>query len=99
MRAKNLDITLDLQVRLPEDIDINSVLSSTKIAINDITISLGEEVNIDDPRFTEENASIGLWMPHHFLKKIGAGIYFLDPFDPNKIPVLFVHGVSGNPNQ
>ena len=94
---KNLKIALDPKTCLPEHIDINSVLSATKVVISDIKISLGEEVSIEDPRFTEENASLGLWQPLRFLREVGFGIYFLDPFDPNKTPVIFVHGASGNP--
>jgi pimeloyl-ACP methyl ester carboxylesterase len=28
---------------------------------------------------------------------VGAGVYFLEPYDPKKIPVLFVHGAMGHP--
>jgi pimeloyl-ACP methyl ester carboxylesterase len=31
------------------------------------------------------------------LEDIGAGIYFLEPYDPKRIPVLFVHGIGGTP--
>jgi pimeloyl-ACP methyl ester carboxylesterase len=27
----------------------------------------------------------------------GGGIYFLEPYDPDKIPILFVHGATGSP--
>ena len=92
-----LDIALSPKTRLPEHVNINSALSSTKIVIDDITIRLGEEIDIDDPIFTKKNASMGLWEPLRFLREVGFGIYFLDPFDPDKIPVIFVHGVGGYP--
>ena len=57
----------------------------------------GEIVTLDDPRFSEENAKMGLWTPVRFLKKFGIDVYFLEPYDPNKIPVLFVHGAAGHP--
>jgi pimeloyl-ACP methyl ester carboxylesterase len=28
-----------------------------------------------------------------------AGIWFLEPYDPARVPVLFVHGIAGNPQQ
>ncbi len=58
---------------------------------------LGTVVNIDDPRFCEENGKLGLWNPLRFLFDVGAGIYFLEAYDPQKIPVLFVHGAVGHP--
>jgi len=32
-----------------------------------------------------------------FVRQVGAGVYFLEPYDPNKVPVLFVHGALGHP--
>jgi len=62
-------------------------------------MQLGTIVDIDDPRFTQENGDLGLWDPLRFLFEVGAGIYFLEPYDPKKIPVLFVHGATGYPAQ
>lgn len=59
----------------------------------------GEVVTLDDPRFTAENGSLGMWKPSKFMKTIESGIYFLEPYNPDKIPVLFVHGVGGNPSE
>lgn len=58
---------------------------------------LGEIVGLDDPRFSEESATLGLWDPLRFLFEVGAGVYFLEDYDPEKIPVLFVHGAMGHP--
>lgn len=59
----------------------------------------GEVVTLDDPRFTAENGTLGMWEPSTFMKTIESGIYFLEPYNPSKIPVLFVHGVGGNPSE
>lgn len=58
---------------------------------------LGEVTRMDDPRFSDETARRGLWQPADFLRDVGAGVYFLEPYDPNKTPVLFVHGALGQP--
>jgi pimeloyl-ACP methyl ester carboxylesterase len=58
---------------------------------------VGELTTLDDPRFSDENARIGLWRPVEFLVDVGAGIYFLEPYDPTRTPVLFVHGALGHP--
>jgi pimeloyl-ACP methyl ester carboxylesterase len=57
----------------------------------------GEIVEIADPRFSPENAKLGLWRPVDFLYNVGAGIYFLEECDPRKTPILFVHGINGHP--
>lgn len=58
---------------------------------------LGEVTTMDDPRFSDESARRGLWQPADFLRQVGAGVYFLEPYDPQKVPVLFVHGALGHP--
>ena len=58
---------------------------------------LGEVARMDDPRFSDETARRGLWAPADFLRQVGAGVYFLEPYDPQKTPVLFVHGALGHP--
>jgi pimeloyl-ACP methyl ester carboxylesterase len=57
----------------------------------------GVVTTFDDPRFKEEQASNSLWRPYDFIFDVGPGVYFLEPFDAKKIPVLFVHGINGTP--
>jgi pimeloyl-ACP methyl ester carboxylesterase len=57
----------------------------------------GAIADLGDPRFGMENAKLGFYDIRAFLWKIGSGIYFLEPYDSSKIPVLFVHGVLGHP--
>jgi pimeloyl-ACP methyl ester carboxylesterase len=60
-------------------------------------LQLGAIAKLDDPRFSAENAKLGLWHPLRFLFDVGAGVYFLEAYDPHKIPILFVHGAVGHP--
>jgi pimeloyl-ACP methyl ester carboxylesterase len=57
----------------------------------------GEVVALDDPRFGAASGKLGMWRFADFLFEIGPGIYFLEEHDPDRIPVLFVHGISGYP--
>lgn len=57
----------------------------------------GQLADWDDPVFDEEHGSTGFWKPVTFLKQLGAGIYFMEPYDSKKIPILFVHGAVGTP--
>src|SRR5262249_13877076 len=58
---------------------------------------VGTIVDLSDRRFSNENAKLGLWDPLRFLFDVGAGVYFLEEDDAQKIPVLFVHRARGNP--
>ena len=60
-------------------------------------IKFGQIATLDDKIFSQENAVTGYWKPLTFLRDFGIGVYFLEPYDPDKIPVLFVHGALGTP--
>ncbi|NOX99162.1 MAG: alpha/beta hydrolase [Verrucomicrobia bacterium] len=62
-----------------------------------IPIALGDIANLSDPRFSSERGEQGLWQPADFPVDSGIGIYFLEEYDPNRIPVLFVYGAGGSP--
>ena len=58
---------------------------------------VGEVVKLSDDRFSHDNAESGLWRPFDFLLNSWSGVYFLEPYDPLRVPVLFVHGANGTP--
>jgi pimeloyl-ACP methyl ester carboxylesterase len=57
----------------------------------------GAIADLDDERFADENGKKGFWEPVEFYKEFGGNIYFLEPYDPKKIPILFIHGAGGSP--
>lgn len=59
----------------------------------------GEVLPLTDARFGQATAFEGLWTPWSFIAKHQPGIYFLQSYAPTKIPVLFVHGMSGYPQE
>jgi pimeloyl-ACP methyl ester carboxylesterase len=61
------------------------------------TTAVGELTSLVEDMFSERVAESGLWRPFDFLVDGYAGVYFLEPYDPNRIPVLFVHGINGTP--
>jgi len=62
-----------------------------------LTFVVGGVTSLDSTLFSEEQAKKGLWQPYDFMVDGGAGIHFLEEYDPGRIPVLFVHGVNGTP--
>ena len=59
--------------------------------------NIGTVVTMEDPRFTPENYNNGLWKPIDFLQKAEGGVFFLQEYNENKIPVLLVHGINNGP--
>ena len=57
----------------------------------------GELADLSDPKFDPSREAEGLWKPFDFILDDRPGIYFLEPYNPRKIPVLFVHGIEGTP--
>lgn len=62
-----------------------------------VDVLLGKVTSLDDRRFSREAAAMGMWEPLGYMKSGHAGIFFLEPYDPARIPVLFVHGINGTP--
>lgn len=93
----NLDLTL-----LPPNNTVlekfpNLASPATQEKLRLPKVRFGEIVNLEDSRFTKEKGQLGLWEPLRFMKQVGGGLYFLEQFDPKKIPVLFIHGAGGTP--
>ncbi len=94
-------VVLEINLNIPRkraDIDLpaNFVISRKKPSVLK-SRQAGAVVKLDDERFSAENGSRGLWEPFDFFKKIGGNIFFLEEFDPEKIPILFIHGAGGTP--
>lgn len=64
-----------------------------------LPIIVGEQATLDDKRFTMEVGTMGLWAPFDYAVQVGTGVYFLQPYDPDKIPIVFVAGAGGYPKQ
>jgi uncharacterized alpha/beta hydrolase family protein len=57
----------------------------------------GAKLDLDDELFSNKNGQKDYWEPVKFYKKIGGNIYFLEDYDPKKIPILFIHDATGTP--
>lgn len=62
-----------------------------------IPIACGDVVSLAAPSFSLESGTKGLWAPLTTARLYGLGIYFLEPYQPSKIPVILVHGIGGTP--
>ncbi len=91
-----LERELDPVAMQVHDLAVRSHEEQLLVSLDQVAVD-GEIADLGDPRFGMENGKLGNYDIYTFLWKVGPGIYFLEPYDPNKIPVLFVHGAFGYP--
>ncbi|MDM8516810.1 alpha/beta hydrolase [Desulfobacterales bacterium HSG16] len=94
-------VVAEINISIPEkaqNIDVPSGFEISAVKPHKLYSRLaGAIVDLDDELFSEENGSKGYWEGFTFFKEIGGNIYFLEEYDPQKIPILFIHGVTGTP--
>src|SRR4051812_10951343 len=56
----------------------------------------GALADLDAPQFSAESGKHGYWAPMEYFRTFGGNVYFMEPYDPARTPVLFVHGASGS---
>lgn len=57
----------------------------------------GAPIGLDAAAFSAESGREGYWQPMDFFRRHGGNVYFVEPYDPARTPVLFVHGAVGSP--
>lgn len=80
--------------------EVQEIISSHQIQLNLIPFidNLGRVVSKDDPSLSVAVGEMGLWQPMEFISQGYGGVFFLEPYDADKIPVVFIHGVGGAPD-
>lgn len=101
VEAPAVGVVFDIDIEIPEegrtiDIPHGTAISSDKPE-KLYSRQAGDITSLDDERFSEENGRKGFWEPYTFFKRFGGNIYFLEKYDPEKIPILFIHGAGGSP--
>ena len=87
MTLRPLDVT---ELRMTAERDLSSSLELA-------SVNRGTVARWEDPRFDPEEGREGMWTPLQSFTTHGAGLFFLEPYDANRIPVVFVHGMAGTP--
>lgn len=95
-QAKVLDLTFRTDHKLPAGTTI-AIPKEDKELGRQLDLALGEVDSFDDPDFATDAGGSGLWRPLDFLTHNEPGIYFTEPYDPNRIPVLLIYGIGGTP--
>ncbi|MFH0974921.1 MAG: alpha/beta hydrolase [Spirochaetota bacterium] len=99
---KNNEIRNDINLNIGSS-ELNGIKLPEKFSVQynynsiEYTTYNGQIRKIYSEIFSSDNAKIGWWHPSLFMKAFGANIYLTANYDPSKIPVLFVHGAQGSP--
>jgi uncharacterized alpha/beta hydrolase family protein len=93
--VSGLDFSMDTANPFPKGFPSDIIISSD-ILKKDF-VRLGELTQFEDERLAQSYGVKGYWEPMTFLEEIGVSILFLEVYDPDKIPVLFIHGALGTP--
>jgi len=94
------DIRLSVNSPQPPEfvIDLSpSGLAAPIFSMTCCAAPIGTITTLDNTIFSRKEGESGLWRPFDFISHTRAGIYFLEPYSNDKIPVLFVHGAGGTP--
>lgn len=62
-----------------------------------VELASGRIRSLDHPAFDHAAAQDALWAPLAMLEIGSVGIFFLQPYDSNRIPILFIPGIGGSP--
>jgi pimeloyl-ACP methyl ester carboxylesterase len=101
VRVSAVGVVFDIDIVIPEGGKIIAIPTGSEIASvkpqNLRSRQAGNITDLDDERFAPENGTKGFWEPFSFFKEFGGNIYFIEKYDPEKIPILFIHGATGTP--
>ena len=82
-------LAIEKPISVPEDVTLVShEMPASK--------NIGRVITFDNELFADDLTSLGLWQPVDYINNYGGGLMFLQAYDPNKIPVVFVHGIGGS---
>ncbi|MFN9916367.1 MAG: hypothetical protein ACK53L_27505, partial [Pirellulaceae bacterium] len=90
------------QHRYPCVLELHDPHVSSDIFFADRRVPLQSDLStplaffLDNPQFRDQtNPTLGLINPNKTQKY--SGIYMLEPYDPQRIPVVMVHGLASSP--
>lgn len=92
LRPSNERLDLRLVVERPVDRD---VLTGGRDVVEELPLRVGDVVPLDDDRFSHEAGVAGVWRPRDTAGQYPPGLYLLEDHDPDRTPVVLVHGMSG----
>jgi pimeloyl-ACP methyl ester carboxylesterase len=101
VRVPAVGVVFDIDIKIPNGGRNIVVHHGTEISLPKpqklYSRQAGAVLDLNDEHFSEEYGRKGYWESGSFFKELGGNIYFLEEYDPEKIPILFIHGATGTP--
>lgn len=82
----------DLRLRIDS---VSAVPLMDERLVDDRPFVVGALAELDEERFGPQAGEMSAWRPRDMERLYRPGLYFLEPHDPDRIPVVFVHGLGG----
>lgn len=95
VEAQGNGMVTGLDLRLAMDTPIAELPRAARAFVAHST-QAGAIADLDTAAFSAESGKRGYWSPLESFREAGGNIYFIEPYDPRRIPVLFVHGAAGS---
>ena len=90
------DILINSKNTIPNEY-VALIDKASKKKTNNMIVRSGVVADINNKIFNAAHGEKGLWSPVELFEEAGSGVYFLEKYDPDKIPILFIHGIAGYP--
>lgn len=74
-----------------------AVSGAGEVAQELVKVHRGDLCTLAEERMKEEAGKLGYWQPVDFATRYGVGVSMLEQYRSDRIPVVFVHGASGYP--
>ena len=89
---------IEIQLSSPRRVDWVEAISKPNLAEpqQSLFFPTGTIRSLDDPLFSENMATLGMYDPASFMERSPTGFYALEEDLGFKIPVVFVHGAGGS---
>ncbi|WP_372384497.1 esterase/lipase family protein [Vibrio sp. BS-M-Sm-2] len=85
------------QYLIPEGIsELDGLLVTPFLEFDVKPERIGRIVEWGDPAFSDQAKEMGMWQPLSFVENDYVGLFFLEPYQEDKIPVLYIHGMGGS---
>ncbi len=99
--ARHVNVVYDIDIQIPAEGKVVGISPGFEISSIKpkklLSRQAGAITSLDDERFSRENGIKGFWEPYQFFSELGGNVYFLEDYDPEKTPILFIHGAADTP--
>jgi pimeloyl-ACP methyl ester carboxylesterase len=96
VHGAGLILALNISLQLGELVEVRAALPPRFHRAARFSTAPGALADLDAPQFSAESGKRGYWAPMEYFRTLGGNVYFLEPYDPARTPILFVHGATGS---